>query len=128
VSSRKTFEIPGVDHGSAPIPMAAQVGTCFRSSGIPPTDPATGTIPQDGARQVRQVFANADALLAVAGLSLAQVVYLDVLLADNSLRGAVNEQWLNRYPDQHDRPARHVTVGPLAAGMLVQLQVQAVAG
>jgi 2-iminobutanoate/2-iminopropanoate deaminase len=127
VSRRKTFEIPGVDHGSAPIPMAAQVGAVFHSSGIPPTDPATGSVPEDGDRQVEMVFGNAAALLKVAGLGPQDVVYLDVFLADNSLREAVNKHWLNWYPDEHDRPARHVTVRPLPGKMLVQLQIQAVA-
>jgi 2-iminobutanoate/2-iminopropanoate deaminase len=127
VSRRKTFEIPGVDHGSAPIPMAAQVGAVFHSSGIPPTDPATGTIPEDGERQVELAFGNAAALLGVAGLGPADVVYLDVFLANDALRPAVNKHWLDWYPDEHDRPARHVTLKPLPGKMLVQLQVQAVA-
>lgn len=127
MSRRKTFEIPGVDHGSAPIPMAAQVGAVFHSSGIPPTDPATGETPADGERQVEVVFGNTAALLGVAGLGPQDVVYLDVFLADNALRAAVNKHWLNWYPDEHDRPARHVTVRPLPGKMLVQLQVQAVA-
>lgn len=127
MSRRKTFEIPGVGHGSTPIPMAAQVGAVFHSSGIPPMDPATGTIPDDGERQVELVFANAAALLKVAGLSPADVVYFDVFLADNELRPAVNKQWLDWYPEEHDRPARHTMVRPLPGKMLVQLQVQAVA-
>ncbi|GAA5199981.1 2-iminobutanoate/2-iminopropanoate deaminase [Rugosimonospora acidiphila] len=127
MSRRKTFEIPGVDHGAAPIPMAAQVGAFFHSSGIPPTDPATGSVPEDGTRQVELVFGNAAALLKVAGLGPADVVYFDVYLADDTLRGEVNKYWLEWYPQEHDRPARHVTVRPLPGKMLVQLQVQAVA-
>jgi 2-iminobutanoate/2-iminopropanoate deaminase len=127
MSRRKTFEIPRVGHGAAPIPMAAQVGAFFHSSGIPPTDPATGRIPEDGERQVEAVFGNAGALLEVAGLGPADIVYLDVYLADDALRPAVNKHWLEWFPDEHDRPARHVTVRPLPGGMRVQLQVQAVA-
>jgi 2-iminobutanoate/2-iminopropanoate deaminase len=127
VSRRKTFEIPGVGHGAAPIPMAAQVGPLFHSSGIPPTDPSTGEIPADGQRQVELVFGNAEALLAVAGLSPADVVYLDVYLGDDSLRGAINVQWLRLFPDEHDRPARHVTLRPLPGSMQIQLQIQAFA-
>lgn len=126
MSRRKTFEIPGVNHGSAPIPMAAQVGAFFHSSGIPPTDPATGSIPGEGGRQVELAFGNAATLLKAAGLGTGDVVYLDVFLADDSLRVAVNKHWLDWYPDEHDRPARHVTVRPLPGKMLVQLQVQAV--
>jgi 2-iminobutanoate/2-iminopropanoate deaminase len=123
---RKTFEIPGVTHGGAPIPMAAVVGAFFHSSGIPPADAATGVIPDDGQEQVKAVFANAAALLEVAGLSPADVVYLEVALEDDSLRTPVNKHWLTWYPDEHDRPARHVIVKTLPGKMLVQLQIQAV--
>lgn len=127
MSRRRTFEIPGVDHGSAPIPMAAQVGAFFHSSGIPPTDPATGTIPEDGERQVDVVFGNAAALLGVAGLGPDDIVYLDVYLEDDALRPAINKRWLAWFPNEHDRPARHVTVRPLPGQMKIQIQVQAVA-
>jgi 2-iminobutanoate/2-iminopropanoate deaminase len=127
MSRRRTFEIPGIAGHSAPIPMAAQLGTVFRSSGIPPTDPETGGYPASGEDQVRMAFRNAGALLGVAGLSAADVVYMDVYLADNGLRAAVNESWLAWYPDAHDRPARHVTVRALPGAMQVQLQIEAVA-
>jgi 2-iminobutanoate/2-iminopropanoate deaminase len=107
--------------------MAAQVGAVFRSSGIPPTDPADGSTPAGGERQAEVVFANLRALLGAAGLDPGDIVYLDVFLADDALRPAVNRHWLDWYPDEHDRPARHVTVRPLPGKMLIQLQVQAVA-
>lgn len=71
-------------------------------------------------------FANTAALLKVAALGPADVVYLDVFLEDDSLRSEVNKHWLEWYPNEHDRPARHTTVRPLPGKMLVQLQVQAV--
>lgn len=124
--TRKTFEIPGVGHGSAPIPMAAMVGDTFRSSGIPPTTAATGEISPDGAEQVVSVFANARALLETAGLSPANVVYMDVFLQDDTLRPDINKQWLDWYPDEN-RPARHITVRELPGRMLIQLEIHAVA-
>lgn len=126
MSRRQTYEIPGVDHGAAPIPMAARVGSSFQTSGIMGKDPTTGELPGDGTRQVELVFANTRALLDVADVALDQVVYVDVLLADDGLRGEVNRHWTRWYPDDDDRPARHTTVRELPAGMLVQLRVQAV--
>lgn len=125
MSRRQNYEIPGVDHGSAPIPMAARVGNAFHSSGIMGKDPATNTLPEDGAKQVEFVFANTRALLDAAGAELDQVVYVEVLLADNELRGEVNKYWTQWYPDQGDRPARHTTLRELPGGMKIQLQVQA---
>jgi 2-iminobutanoate/2-iminopropanoate deaminase len=125
MSRRQCYEIPGVDHGGAPIPMAARVGSNFQSSAIMGKDPATNTLPEDGTEQVAFAFANTKALLDVAGVSLDQLVYVDVLLADNDLRAQVNRHWTAWFPDERDRPARHTTVRELPGGMLLQLRVQA---
>ncbi len=125
MTRRQCYEIPGVDHGGAPIPMAARVGSNFQSSGIMGKDPATNTLPEDGVKQVEFVFANTKALLDVAGVALDQLVYVDVWLADNDLRGEVNRHWKGWFPNEHDRPARHTVVKDLPGGMLVQLRVQA---
>jgi hypothetical protein len=39
----------------------------------------------------------------------------------------VNKYWLELYPDEHDRPARHALNITLNNNMLVQLEVFAVA-
>lgn len=124
---RKTFEVPGISHGGAPIPMGAMVGNVFHSSAVMGADPATGKVPDDGAKQVEFVFANVKKLLEVAGLTSDDIVYFNVYLADNDLRGKVNDEWVSWFPDEHDRPARHTTVRPLPGGMAVQLQFLAVA-
>jgi 2-iminobutanoate/2-iminopropanoate deaminase len=124
VSRRQNFEIPGIHH-SMPIPMAARVGSAFHSSGIAGKDPATNALPEDGTKQVEFAFANARALLDVAGVEPDEVVYVEVLLADNDLRAEVNKHWVNWFPSEGDRPARHTTLRDLPGGMMVQLQVQA---
>lgn len=124
MSRRQCYEVPGVDH-AAPIPMGARVGSNFQSSAIMGKDPATNTLPDEGVKQVEFAFANTKTLLDVAGVALDQVVYVDVLLADNDLRSEVNRHWTAWFPDEHDRPARHTTVRELPGGMLLQLRVQA---
>jgi len=122
----RSLEVPGVSHGTAPIPMGARVGNVIYSSGIMGKDPATDTLPSDAAAQARFAFKNMQALLAAAGASLANVVRMTVYVKDDSARPAVNEQWLQCFPDPHDRPARHILVYNLPAGMLVQLEIVAV--
>ena len=122
---RKTFELPGVAH-AAPIPLAAQVGNIVTSSALMGVDAGTGKLPEDGVSQVEHLFTNAAALLKVAGLSTDDIVSVSVLLADNSLRGEINKHWLEWFPDEADRPARHTTVHALPGGMQAQLQFTAV--
>lgn len=124
---RRSIEIPGVGHGAAPIPMGCRVDNVVYSSAIPGTDAATGEIPADPTAQVRHAFANLDGFLAAAAVTLDDVVRLTVLLTDDSPRGAVNEEWLARFPDERSRPARHAVLGPLRGSMVIQLEVVAVA-
>jgi len=126
MSRRRSYEIPGIDHGNAPIPMAARVGGSFQTSAVMGKDPATGTLPADGVRQVELAFANVTTLLELASVGLDQVVFVEVLLADNGLRDEVNRHWTGWFPDPADRPARHTTVRDLPGGMVVQLRLQAV--
>jgi len=86
-------------------------------------DPATGKTPEDGAEQVRRVFENLQAFMAAAGGTTDDIAKVEVLLADNSLRANVNEEWLKVFPDEHSRPARHTTAGPLQGSMKIQLEV-----
>ena len=121
---KRSLHVPNVGH-QAPIPLGARVGPLLCSSGIAGKDPASGELPADGALQVQHAFANLQALLAAGGAEWRHGVKLGVTLADDSLRGAVNREWLALCPDPDDRPARHITVQPLSHGMAVQLEVLA---
>jgi 2-iminobutanoate/2-iminopropanoate deaminase len=126
VGRRQTFAIPGVSHTRAPIPMAARVGSVLQTSAIMGKDPATSELPDDPVREVEFCFVNAKAILDAAGLTIDDIVYMDVFLKDPTLRDAVNEHWCAWYPEPDDRPARHTTTHELPFGMSVQLKFQAV--
>ena len=106
--------------------MGARVGNAIFSSGIMGKDPTTNTLPADVAAQVKFAFQNMDSLLQAGGATLDNLVRMTVFIKDDSARAAVNEQWLQRFPDPHDRPARHTLVYDLQSGMLVQLEAVAV--
>lgn len=120
----RSIEVPGAGH-NAPIPLGARVGPLLCSSGISGKDAATGKLAADAEGQVRHAFANMDALLAAAGAVLGDVVKLLITVHDNSVRDAINVEWLARFPDPHDRPARHIVVHALQHGMLLQIEVTA---
>jgi 2-iminobutanoate/2-iminopropanoate deaminase len=125
MSRRQNYEVPGISHGKNPIPMATRVGNAFHTSAVMGRDPATGELPADGAKQVKCVFANVKTLLELAGVELDQVLFFDVLLADGELRAEVNKYWLDWFPNDGDRPARHTTIRPLPNNMQIQVLVQA---
>lgn len=128
MSARKgrSLEVPGVTHGPAPIPMGARVGNMIFSSGIMGKNPADDTLPADAASQAKFAFLNLETLLAAGGATLADVGRITVYIKDNSVRESINREWLARFPDPHDRPARHTLVYDLQGGMLLQLEVVAV--
>ena len=121
----RSIDVPGASH-KAPIPAAARVGNILCSSAISGKDAATGVLPADAGAQARLAFANLRALLAAGGATLADVVKLAVTITDNTVREAINTEWLACFPDPHDRPARHITVHELQHGMWLQLEVMAV--
>lgn len=122
----RSIEIPGVTHGSAPIPIGARVGNTIYSSGIPGVDPQTGKPASDAAAQARLAFAHMRTFLDAAGAGLDDVVRMTVYLKDPSAREHVNAEWIACFPDPHDRPARHTLEYALQHGMLLQIEVVAV--
>ena len=96
------------------------------SSGISGKDPATDTLPVDGAAQARFAFENMRELLRLAGASLADVGHVKVYIKHDGLRQPVNAEWLKCFPDAEDRPARHTLIYDLQLDMVVQLEFIAV--
>lgn len=121
----RSLDVPGLSH-NAPIPLGARVGNLICSSAISGKDPVTGQLPSDAASQAALAFSNLQTLLSLGGGSFADVAKLTIYVKDNTVRDAINEQWLAYFPDPHDRPARHILVQDLQHGMLLQLECMAV--
>ncbi len=64
-------------------------------------------------------------MLQAGGASLDDVAKFSVTIKDNSVREALNAEWLACFPDPHDRPARHIVVQDLQHGMWLQIEVMA---
>lgn len=119
--SPRSIHVAGLGH-NAPIPVAARVGPLLCSSAIAGKDAATGALPPDAATQAKNAFANLRRVLEAGGATLADVAKLAITLHDNSVRDAVNAEWLACFPDPDDRPARHIVVHELQHGMALQLE------
>ncbi|MBO4557374.1 MAG: RidA family protein [Bacteroidales bacterium] len=91
-------------------------------SGQLPIDPATGAFPEGGIKeQTRQSLTNAKAILAEAGLELANVVKTTVFLADMGDFAAMNEVYAQFFAAPF--PARSaVAVKTLPKGALVEIE------
>ncbi|MCD5402407.1 MAG: RidA family protein [SAR202 cluster bacterium] len=122
----RSIHVDGVQHG-APIPMGARVGNMIFSSGIIGVDPSTGKVPEDLDSQCVFAFANMKTMLENAGATTKNVGTIKVYMKDRSQRDAVNRPWLEMFPDENDRPARHaIEYDAFPPGVLVQLEIVAV--
>ena len=122
----RSIHIDGVQH-SAPIPFGARVGNMIFSSGIMGADPITGKVPEDLESQCVFAFANMETMLEKAGATTKNIGSIKVYMKDRSQREAVNAPWLEMFPDENDRPARHaIEYDAFPPGILVQLEVVAV--
>ena len=122
----RSIHVDGVKHG-APIAMGARVGNMIFSSGIIGADPSTGTVPEDLESQCVFAFANMKTMVENAGGKLENIGSIKVYMKDRSQREAVNRPWLEMFPDEDDRPARHaIEYDAFPPGILVELEVIAV--
>jgi 2-iminobutanoate/2-iminopropanoate deaminase len=97
------------------------VDRVLASSAMFGADQRTGTVPDDAEEEVRCLFENISTVLELAGGSSADVVRMGVLVRDSADRALVNEEWLAMFPDENDRPARHITVVP---NLPVRVQIE----
>lgn len=111
-----------------PYSQAIEVNGFVYASGQLPIDPATGAFPEGGVQeQTRQSLLNVKAILAGAGLTLANVVKTTVYLADMGDFAAMNEIYSQFFSQPF--PARSaVAVKALPKGALVEVEVIAARG
>ena len=105
-----------------PYSQAIDAGAFVFISGQIPVDPATGNIPEGITAQTTQSLANVRAMLAEAGLTVANVVKTTVFLADMADFGPMNEVYASVFTAPF--PARSaVAVKTLPKNVLVEIEV-----
>ena len=122
---RQVIHVPGMDH-AAPISQAVKMGNMIFTSAVSGRDTETGKLGDGPAEQAELAFKNLRKILAAAGAGPEHVAHVTVFLQDSAHRDAVNKPWLEMFPDENDRRARHAITAELRGGMLVQLEVIAV--
>lgn len=125
---RTTIEVEGLHHAGAPIPLAARVGPLLASGSINGQDPQTGEFPEDPADQVALVFANIRRVMAAAGGDTTDIAKLTISVRDKGIRPLIDEQWIAMFPDEHDRPARHLVTADIPPFLHLQAELLAYLG
>ena len=121
---RESFNVEPMIHTN-PIPTAARTGNMLYTSVIGGRDPETGQVPADAEQQAVNAFAILAKVLERAGATPEDVAQVKVYIKEASVRPLVNRAWLEMFPDEQSRPARH-TVVEESLGALVQIEAIAV--
>lgn len=104
-----------------PYSQALDLGGMVFVSGQIPVDPATGAMPEDVQDQARQSLANLKAILAEAGLTMANVVKTVIFLADINDFAAVNQVYAQAFAEPY--PARScVQVAAIPKGAKLEIE------
>jgi 2-iminobutanoate/2-iminopropanoate deaminase len=122
---RDAVHAPDAPAAIGPYSHAVGAGALLYLSGQTPIDPATGElVPGDVGAQTARVFANIAAVLDAAGLTLADVVKVDVYLVDMADFPAMNAAYASVF--EAPFPARTtVAVAGLPLGARVEIEAVA---
>lgn len=127
MARRRSIHVEGIRHQN-PIPVASRVGNIVASSVISAVDPATGETPKTLEAQCALIFSNIRRILESAGATTDDIVRVGVYMEDPSQRAAMNQYWLEMFPDEDDRPARHTQQESLPGARLIAAEFIAVLG
>lgn len=121
--TRKSVSSPTAPKAIGPYSQAVWTGNLLYCSGQTPIDPATGTLVDGGiSEQTRQAFNNLEAVLAEAGMSMDQVIKVNVYLASMAHFAGMNQVYQERFSPPY--PARTtVAVAGLPLNALVEIEL-----
>jgi 2-iminobutanoate/2-iminopropanoate deaminase len=125
MAKRKSIHVKGMEHG-APIPNGTVLGNLVFSSAISGKDAKTGVMSSNPDEQAEAMFRNLRLFMESSGGTPDHIGYMKVYLKEEKYRDSVNKAWLNMFPDENDRPARHALKAELRGEMLMQIEVIAV--
>lgn len=111
ITMRCSIDAGSFSHGN-PIPTASKIGPLICSSVIGPRDPLTGAVPAGADAQIANLFIHMGSILEAAAATWAQVAKIDFFVSEQAHREAINPCWVEHFPDERSRPARHTHVLP----------------
>ena len=118
MARRKVIQYEGQSGGHRnPIPTCVVLGDLI----LPSVIGGQGT--SDPRKAIGQAFTNMQRIIEGAGGSLDGIGKINVYLKNFEHREIVNEFWVKMFPDENDRPARHVMAADLAGDTVIQMDV-----
>ena len=124
-TERTVFNAPQTEALNLPLSDAVLVGNTLYLSGNGGIDLATMTAPDDPKEEARLLMENFKATLALADMTLDDLVSVTIYCPDLSLFGDFNEVYRSYFTN--DFPARaFIGSGPLLFGMRFEMQAIAV--
>lgn len=125
INTRESIYAHGFSHEN-PIPAASKIGPFMFSGVLTGRDPDTAEMGADLDVQCRNAFDHVRNVMAAAGGTTDDIVKVNVSLLEYRDRAALNEVWLEMFPDPASRPARQVVAAELDRGALIQVDIIAV--
>ena len=121
MARRKMIQSDKLGSHNNPIPTGVVIGNVILPSVISGAGP--DGISEDPEEQIHQAFENLRNVMAAAGGSTDNIGKIIFYLKDFSHRALVNKEWLAMFPNEDDRPARHVMQIDVQGKTLIQMDV-----
>ncbi|WP_153733145.1 RidA family protein [Sporosarcina obsidiansis] len=125
MAKREVLRIRGSEHQN-PIPTAVKVGNMVYTSALIGSNPETGEMPDSVEEEISNLFHYMHEIMKLAGGSVDDIAHLSVSVTNREYKKLVNVEWLNMFPHEDNRPARHTSVKDLREGLRVQIELTAV--
>jgi enamine deaminase RidA (YjgF/YER057c/UK114 family) len=122
---RKVISLPGHPKHRNPIPIGVTLGNLILPSVISGQDPRNPGANLGPEKQIEQAFINMKDIIEAAGGTTDNIGKVVVYLKDFRHREFVNREWLKMFPDEDNRPARHVMQADLQGNTAIQMDVVA---
>ncbi len=124
---KQVIQAKGLPPSSAPFSPALLVGDTLYLSGSIGANPSTGQLVEGGFEpELRQIFANAQGLLAAAGMQLSDVVSVTVYLGDMKDYAQLNQVYREYFKTEPLPTRSTVAVKELARGAHLEISMTAV--
>jgi 2-iminobutanoate/2-iminopropanoate deaminase len=123
-TSRRKISTEGAPKPIGPYSQAIVTGNTIYVAGQGPFNPGTGKMAKGFEDQAAQTFENIKAIVESAGATLANVVKVNVYLADLGNFAKMNEVYMRYFRDPY--PARATIGAQLLGGMAIEVECVAV--